>query len=123
MVTRLWARPALAGLTWSRRAVATLRAARASDPGAAARDAVRAKRAKYRPERYPTALLIPFAVEALGRLSTEALGLIRSVVPSADAIGHGNRSRAINQAQQSLSVLVQTRHSELLLSAEAARFS
>jgi hypothetical protein len=100
-----------------------LRAARASDAGAAARTAVRAKRARYRPEKNPGAILIPFAVEALGRLSDEALGLLRSVVPSAESIGHGARSKEIQTALQTLSVLVQTRHAELLLSAEAARFS
>lgn len=100
-----------------------LRAARASDAGAAARTAVRGKRARYRPEKNPGAILIPFAVEAMGRLSEEALGLLRSVVPSAESIGHGARSREIQTALQTLSVLVQTRHAELLLSAEAARFS
>ena len=100
-----------------------LRAAPASDAGAAARSAVRAKRARYRPEQNPGAILIPFAVEALGRVSDEALGLIRSVVPSAESIGQGARSKEIQAALQTLSVLVQTRHSELLLSAEVSRFS
>jgi hypothetical protein len=62
-------------------------------------------------------------VEALGRLSTEALGLIRSVVPSAESIGLGARSKEMKDALQTLSVLVQTRHAELLLSAEVSRFS
>ena len=93
---------------------AELRAARAAESGAAARDAVRAKRAKYRAEKNPTCPLVPFAIESLGRLSDEALGLIRSVVPPAEAIGQGARSRAIRHAQQSLSVLVQVRLSPAL---------
>ena len=57
------------------------------------------------------------AVEALGRLSPEAQGLLNSVAPEDKAL----RSVVLRRAKQTLSVLIQTRLAELLLSAEPSR--
>ena len=85
--------------------------------GAAAADMVRAKRAKYPPAKAPNNPLLPFVVEALGRLSPEAQGLLNALAPEDKAL----RSAVLRRAKQSLSVLVQTRLADLLLSAESGR--
>ena len=93
------------------------RAKRAGTDGAAAADAVRAKRSKYPAAKSPGTPLVPFAVEALGRLSPEAQGLLNAVAPADKQV----RSQVLRSAKQTLSVLVQTRLAELLLSAERGR--
>ena len=93
---------------------ATVRAKRATTDGAAADDAVRGKRARYPPHKNPGQPLVPFAVEALGRVSNEAADLLRSLAPT----DKQTRSVVLRQAKQSLSVLIQTRLVDLLLSAE-----
>ena len=85
--------------------------------GAAAADAVRGKRSKYPAAKSPSTPLVPFAVEALGRLSPEAQGLLNALAPADKKV----RSQVLRTAKQTLSVLVQTRHAELLLSAEPGR--
>jgi len=90
---------------------------RAREPGTAAKDMVGRKRDRYKPEAYPAAGLVPFVVESLGRISPEARALIRSVAPHDPSV----RSSVIRAALQDLSVLVQTRLAEQLLSAEAGR--
>ena len=60
---------------------------------------------------------MPFAVEALGRLSPEAQGLLNALAPADKKV----RSQVLRTAKQTLSVLVQTRLAELLLSAEPGR--
>ena len=92
-------------------------AKRASTDGAAAADAVRYKRTKYPPAKSPHTPLVPFAVEALGRLSQEAQGLLNGVAPADPKV----RSQVLRTAKQTLSVLVQKRMAELLLSAEPGR--
>ena len=54
--------------------------------------------------------MVPFAVEALGRLSLEAEDLLRSLAP----VDKQTRSVVLCQAKQSLSVVIQTRHADLL---------
>ena len=58
------------------------RAKRAETDGEAAADMVRAKQTKYPPEKSPTTPLVPFVVEALGRLSPQAHGLLNAVAPA-----------------------------------------
>ena len=96
---------------------AAARAARASTNGAANADAVRAKRSKYPQAKSPNTPLVPFAVEALGRVSPEAHGLLNAVAPADKKV----RSQVLRTAKQTLSVLVQTRLAELLLTAEPGR--
>ena len=93
------------------------RAKRAGEDGAAAADMVRSKRSKYPAAKSPNTPLVPFVVEALGRLSPEAQGLLNAIAPEDKAL----RSVVLRRAKQSLSVLVQTRLADLLLSAEAGR--
>ena len=92
-------------------------AQRASTDGAAAADAVRGKRSKYPAAKSPSTPLVPFAVEALGRLSPEAQGLLNAFAPADKKV----RSQVLRTAKQTLSALVQTGLAELLLSAEAGR--
>ena len=96
---------------------AASRTRRACTDGDAAADAVRAKRSKYPAAKSPNTPLVPFAVEALGRLSPEAQGLLSAVAPADPKV----RSQVLRTAKQTLSVLVQTRLAELLLSAEPGR--
>ena len=56
---------------------------------------------------------------ALGRLSAEAQGLLNGLAPTDKKV----RSQVLRTAKQTLSVHVQTRLAELLLSAEAGRGS
>ena len=93
------------------------RAKRAGEDGAAARDMVRSKIAKYPPAKSPNTPMVPFVVEALGRVSPEAQGLLSALAPADKQL----RSVALRRAKQTLSVLVQTRLADLLLSAEAGR--
>ena len=74
---------------------------------------VRTKRARYPAAKLPNNPLTPFVVEALGRLSPEAESFLRTYAPEDKAA----RSLVLRRAKQSLSVLVQTRLAELLLSA------
>ena len=61
--------------------------------------------------------MVPFVVEALGRLSPEANDLLNAVAPADQKV----RSKVLRTAKQTLSVLVQTGLAELLLSAEPGR--
>ncbi|CAK0810188.1 unnamed protein product, partial [Prorocentrum cordatum] len=85
--------------------------ARAARDGAAAARAEDGKRL-----RYPGPDLVPFAIEALGRLGDDAVALLRACAPE-DPV---ERSRVLGSAWQSLSALLQTRNAELLLAAESA---
>ena len=93
------------------------RAKRAGEDGAAAADMVRVKRSKYPASKAPNNPLVPFVVEALGRLSPEAQGLLNAIAPEDKAL----RSVALRRAKQTLSVLVQTRLADLLLDADVGR--
>ena len=90
---------------------------RACTDGAAAADTVRSKRSKYPAARAPDTPMVPFVVEALGRLSPEAHGLLNATAPADKKV----RSLVLRTAKQTLSVLVQTGLAELLLSAEPGR--
>ena len=92
-------------------------AKRASTDGAAAAVMVRTKRFKYPAAKSPATPTVPFVVEALGRLSPEAQGLLAAVAPADKKV----RSQVLRTAKQTLSVLVQTGLAELLLSAEPGR--
>jgi hypothetical protein len=93
------------------------RSRRAAKDGVAAADMVRTKRSRYPAAKLPNCPLTPFVVEALGRLSPEAEGFLRSHAPEDKA----ERSLVLRRAKQALSVLVQERLAELLLSAEPGR--
>ena len=63
--------------------------------------------------RYPGPELTPFVLEPLGRSGPIADSFLRAVVSK----GVENRASVLGQAQQSLSVLLQTGNAELVLSA------
>ena len=92
-------------------------AKRARTDGSAASDMVRSKQSKYPQDRSPATPMVPFVVEALGRLSPEAQALLGAVAPADKKV----RSQVLRTAKQTLSVLVQTGLAELLLSAEPGR--
>ena len=92
-------------------------AKRARTDGSAASDMVRSKQSKYPQGRSPATPMVPFVVEALGRLSPEAHALLATVAPADKKV----RSQVLRTAKQTLSVLVQTGLAELLLSAEPGR--
>ena len=96
---------------------AVARAKCAATDGAAAADMVRAKRARYPAHKNPGCPMVPFAVEALGRLSLEAEDLLRSLSP----VDKQTRSVVLRRAKHSLAVVIQTRLADLLLSAERSR--
>ena len=60
--------------------------------------------------------MVPFVVEALGRLSPDAEGLLRALAP----VDKQTRSVVLRRAKQSLSVVIQARLADLL-SAERSR--
>ena len=93
------------------------RAKRAATDGAAADDMVRTKRSRYPPHKNPGCPMVPFVVEALGRLSPGAEDLLRALAP----VDKQTRSVVLRRAKQSSSVVVQTRPADLLLSAERSR--
>ena len=61
--------------------------------------------------------MVPFAVEALGRLSPDVEDLLRSLAP----VNKQTRSVVLRRDKQSVSVVIQTRLADLLLSAERFR--
>ena len=75
------------------------------------------KQSKYPQHKSPGTPMVPFVVEALGRLSPEAHALLATVAPADKKV----RSQVLRTAKQTLSVLVQTGLAELLLSAEPGR--
>jgi hypothetical protein len=90
---------------------------RAQEDGRAAALEVQSKRQRYKAGDNAQAALVPFVLEAMGRPSAEAAELLRSTAPAAPRL----RAVALGNAWQSLSVLVQTRLAEALLSAEHPR--
>ena len=92
-------------------------AKRARTDGSAASDMVRTKQSKYPQHKSPGTPMVPFVVEALGRLLPEAHALLAAVAPADKKV----RSQVLRTAKQTLSVLVQTGLAELLLSAEPGR--
>ena len=66
-------------------------------------------------KRYPGPDLVPFVVEAGGRLGEAAESLIRSVAPK-DPV---ERSMAISAAKRSLSTLLQLGNAEVVIGAHS----
>jgi hypothetical protein len=90
-------------------------AMRASQDGHAAAAGVQRKHGRYPASKNPGACLVPFVVEARGRLSPEALAFLKAMVPESCP----DRPLILRKARRDLSVLVQSRLGDLLLSAEA----
>ena len=77
-----------------------------------------ARRAAEKGRRYkrgdnPNEGLVAFAIESRGRLGEQAMGLIKAVAPTDPSL----RASAIQEAYQGLSVVIQCRLAEILLSA------
>ena len=89
---------------------------RAERPGRAAADMVTEKRRRYPPAQHPSAGLVPFVVESLGRPAQETVLLLRAAAPQDKKV----RAVVLHRAWRSLSYLVQLRLAELLLSAETS---
>ena len=89
-------------------------ALRASTDGAAAIEACRGKRQIYRPDKHPRARLIPFALEARGRASGEAVQFLQSMAPTDPS----ERAIVMRSAYQQLSTLVAMREAEILMASE-----
>jgi hypothetical protein len=90
---------------------------RAQEDGRAAQLTCDTKHARYRADRKPESSLVAFVVEAYGRPSAEAAGLLRAMAAGPQAV----RAVTLGRAWRHLSVRVQTRLAELLLSAELPR--
>ena len=67
-------------------------------------------------EKHPAATLFPFAVEALGRPSEEALQFLRDLAPSDPS----ERAVVLKVAHYRLSTFIAMRQAELLMAAEGA---
>ena len=93
-------------------AAATLRAART--PGKAASEREEHKRKRYPPEHHPHAALIPFVVEARGRLGAEVLPFLKQHAPAEEPL----RSAVLARALHDISIITQQGLAALLLAAE-----
>ena len=93
-------------------AAATLRAARTA--GKAASETEDRKRKRYPPELNPHAALIPFVVEARGRLGVEVLPFLRQHAPAEEP----RRSAVLARALHDISIITQQGLAALLLAAE-----
>ena len=93
-------------------AAATLRAARTA--GKAASETEDRKRKRYPQAKHPHAELIPFVVEARGRLGAEVLPFLRQHAPVAEP----QRSAALARALREISIITQQGLANLLLAAE-----
>ena len=91
---------------------ATLRAARTAGKAASEREAE--KRRRYPPAANPHAELIPFVVEARGRLGAEVLPFLRQHAPAEEPL----RSAALARATREISIITQRGLAALLLAAE-----
>ena len=87
---------------------------RAQVDGRAAQAAEVEKARRYKRSDNPHEALVAFAVESRGRVGEEAMGLIKAVAPTEPSL----RTAVIQDAYQSLSVVIQHRIAEILLSAE-----
>jgi hypothetical protein len=87
---------------------------RAATDGRAAAEAEKDKARRYKRADNPGEGLVAFAVESRGRLGEEAAGLLRAMAPE----DKQRRAIAIRDARQTISVVIQMRLAELLLSAE-----
>ena len=96
-------------------AAATLRAARTA--GRAASEREDAKRRRYPPANNPHAELVPFVVEARGRLGAEVLPFLRQHAPAEEQL----RSGVLARATREISIITQRGLATLLLVAEPRR--
>jgi hypothetical protein len=88
---------------------------RAAGDGVKARMLVRAKHRRYPPEKNPSAALVPFALEAHGRWSDDALAFVQHVLPT----DHPDRVAELRRVHRTVSVLTMSRLGDQLISAEA----
>jgi len=93
-------------------AAATMRAARTAGKSASERETH--KRQRYPPAANPHVELIPFVVEARGRLGAEVLPFLRQHAPAEEPL----RSVALARATRELSILTQRGLAALLLAGE-----
>ena len=93
-------------------AATTRRSARTA--GKAASEKEEQKRRRYAPEKYPHAELIPFVVEARGRLGSEVLPFLRQHAPADEP----HRSAVLARATREISIITQRGLASLLLAAE-----
>ena len=89
---------------------------RAQMDGRKAGQSAARKRARYPPTANPGEGLVPFAIEARGRLGEDALALLRSMAPGDPRV----RAKVLSQGMRFISACVQIRLAELLISAETA---
>ena len=88
--------------------------ARARTAGKAASDCAEDKRKRYPPAKNPHAELIPFVVEARGRLGAEVLPFLRQHAPADPVL----RSAVLARATRDVSIHTQRGLAGLLLAAE-----
>jgi len=88
--------------------------ARARTAGKAASDRAEDKRKRYPPAKNPHAELIPFVVEARGRLGAEVLPFLRQHAPAEEPL----RSAAMARVLREISIVTQQGLAALLLAAE-----
>ena len=93
-------------------AAATLRAARTAGKSASERE--EHKRKRYPPAANPYAELVPFVVEARGRLGAAVLPFLRQHAPAEEPL----RSAVMARATREISIITQKGLAALLLSAE-----
>ena len=88
--------------------------ARAQTAGKAASERAEQKRKRYPPEKNPHAELVPFVVEARGRLGAGGLPFLRQHAPADPAL----RTVVLARATREISIITQRGLAALLLSAE-----
>ena len=93
-------------------AAATLRAART--PGKSASEREDHKRKRYPPADNPHCELVPFVVEARGRLGAEVLPFLRQHAPAEEPL----RSAVLARATREISIITKRGLAALLLAAE-----
>ena len=90
----------------------TLRNARTAGKAASVR--ADEKRKRYPPDRHPHAELVPFVVEARGRLGAEVLPFLKQHAPAEEPL----RSTVLARALRDIAVITQHGLAALLLAAE-----
>ena len=88
--------------------------ARARTAGKAASEREEKKRHRYPPDQNPHVELVPFVVEARGRLGAEVLPFLRQHAPAEPAL----RSVVLARATREISIITQRGLAALLLAAE-----
>ena len=97
---------------WTPDAAKTLRSARTL--GKAASDRAVEKRHKYPPDDHPHAELVPFVVEARGRLGAEVVPFLKQHAPTEEPL----RSAVLARALRDISFITQQGLAALILAAE-----